>query len=162
MWNLSWPTITRASELLPRRRCAPRFSAVGCTSRAILDIVTSGQRSMVTAKLRTIRAGHPRSREKWRKVADGLRKRFPKLAILMDAAEHDVLAHRADRLNHSRRASQCRDQSADQCRWHPSERAAIVRLVCAILLEQNDEWSVQRRYMPLETMKPSGNTDFES
>ena len=27
--------------------------------------------------------------------------------------------------------------------------------------EQNDEWSVQRRYMPLETMKPSGNTDFE-
>ena len=39
----------------------------------------------------------------------------------------------------------------------PNE-AAIVRLVGAILLEQNDEGSVQRRYMPLETMKPSGNT----
>jgi transposase-like protein len=34
----------------------------------------------------------------------------------------------------------------------PNEQA-IVRLVGAILLEQNDEWAVQRcRYMPLETM----------
>ena len=34
----------------------------------------------------------------------------------------------------------------------PNE-AAITRLVGAILLEQNDEWSVQRaRYMTLETM----------
>jgi putative transposase len=32
---------------------------------------------------------------------------------------------------------------------------AIVRLIGAILLEQNDEWAVQRaRYMTLETMVP--------
>jgi putative transposase len=36
----------------------------------------------------------------------------------------------------------------------PNE-GAITRLVGAILLEQNDEWSVQRaRYMTLETMAP--------
>ena len=36
----------------------------------------------------------------------------------------------------------------------PNE-AAITRLVGAILLEQNDEWSVQRaRYMTLETIAP--------
>ena len=36
----------------------------------------------------------------------------------------------------------------------PNE-AAIVRLVGAILLEQNDEWAVQRaRYMALETIAP--------
>ena len=36
----------------------------------------------------------------------------------------------------------------------PNE-AAIVRLVGAILLEQNDEWAVQRaRYMTLETIAP--------
>jgi transposase-like protein len=32
---------------------------------------------------------------------------------------------------------------------------AIIRLVAAILLEQNDEWAVQRaRYMTLETIAP--------
>ena len=35
----------------------------------------------------------------------------------------------------------------------PNERA-IVRLVGAMLLEQNDEWAVQRRYMTLETLAP--------
>lgn len=35
---------------------------------------------------------------------------------------------------------------------------AIVRLVGALLLEQNDEWAVQRaRYMTLETIAPLGN-----
>ena len=35
---------------------------------------------------------------------------------------------------------------------------AIVRLVGALLLEQNDEWAVQRaRYMTLETIAPMGD-----
>jgi hypothetical protein len=51
-----------------------------------------------------------------------------------------------------------RDQAAHRRGWHlpifPNEDA-ITRLVGAILLEQNDEWAVQRvRYMTLETIAP--------
>ena len=33
-----------------------------------------------------------------------------------------------------------------------------MRLVGALLLEQNDEWSIQRRYMSLETLVPLSDT----
>ena len=36
---------------------------------------------------------------------------------------------------------------------------AIVRLVGAILIEQNDEWAVARRYLTLETVAHSGDPD---
>ena len=38
----------------------------------------------------------------------------------------------------------------------PNE-AAVTRLVGAILLEQNDEWAIQRRYMSLGTLAPLRN-----
>ena len=37
----------------------------------------------------------------------------------------------------------------------PNE-ASIIRLVGAILLEQNDEWALHHRYMTLETMTELG------
>ena len=44
----------------------------------------------------------------------------------------------------------------------PNE-AAITRLVGAILLEQNDEWAVQRsRYMTLESIAPIGDDPLVS
>ena len=40
------------------------------------------------------------------------------------------------------------------------DEAAITRLVGALLLEQSDEWAVQRtRYMTLETIAPLGESD---
>ena len=40
--------------------------------------------------------------------------------------------------------------------------AAVVRPVGAILLERNDAWAVARRYMTLETMRPSTDTELVS
>ena len=45
-----------------------------------------------------------------------------------------------------------------RCRLLLPNEAAITRLVGAILLEQNDEWAVQRtRYRSLETIAPLGD-----
>jgi transposase-like protein len=126
------------------------------------------QRRMVSAAIGTVfvQDAPDAARAQWRSVADQLRGKFPKLGTLMDDAENDVLAF----------------MTFPRARWtqiystNPLERlnaeikrrtnlvgifpndASITRLVGAMMLEQNDEWSLNRRYMQLEGLQTLSDT----
>ena len=101
------------------------------------------------------------TKTQWRKVADQLRANVPKLAALMDDAEADVLAYTGFPKEHWQKIQST--NGLERLNGEVKRRTevvgifpnddALVRLVGAVLLEQNDEWAVQRaRYMTLETM----------
>ncbi|WP_246691686.1 IS256 family transposase [Methylobacterium sp. WL12] len=111
------------------------------------------------------------ARQQWRRVADQLRPKVPKLAALMDTAEPDVLAYmgfpaahrvKLHSTNPLERLNGEIKRRTEVVGIFPNE-AAITRLVGAILLEQNDEWAVQRsRYMTLESIAPIGDDPLVS
>ena len=122
-----------------------------------------GQRQMVLAMINTAFAQDTQetASAQWRTVADQLRTKFPKLAALMGDSECDVLAfmsfpkaHRTQihSTNPLERLNAEIKRRTNVVGIFPND-AAITRLVGAMLLEQNDEWQLQRRYMQLEGLQ---------
>jgi len=141
------------------QRCRVHFM------RNVLAYAGKNGRRVVSAFITTAFAQNDAAaaRTQWRMVADQLRPKLPKLAAFLDEAETDVLAYMTFPPQHRTKLHSTNPierlngeikRRADVVGIFPNENA-IVRLVGAILLEQNDEWAVHRaRYMTLETIAP--------
>jgi putative transposase len=130
--------------------------------RNALSYVSKTQQSMVAAALRQafIQPDRGQSSQMLRRVADQLRQKWPKLAAFIDDSEMDVLSyldfpeqHRSKlhSTNPLERLNKEVKRRADVVGIFPNE-TSIVRLIGAVLLEQNDEWQLQHRYMQVEAM----------
>jgi transposase-like protein len=120
------------------------------------------QRPAVVAMLKTIFAQDTAeaAREQWTSVAEALRERCPKLVELMDRSREEVLVYMSFPREHWGQIASTNPlerlngeikRRADVVGIFPNDRA-VIRLVGALMLEQNDEWAVSRRYMSLESL----------
>jgi putative transposase len=131
--------------------------------RNALAFAAKGQRQIVLALINTVFAQDDAkaAAEQWAAVVDQLRGKWPKLAKMMEDSRDDVLAfmtfpkvHRTQiaTTNPLERINAEVKRRTDVVGIFPND-ASIVRLVGALLLEQNDEWQLQRRYMSLEGLQ---------
>jgi len=139
------------------QRCRTHFA------RNLLAKVPKSAQDFVAALNRSIFA-QPNDTEVWaqyHRVVDQLGPRFADAADLMDQAAEDVLAFAAFPKSHWRQVWSNNPQErlnreirrrTDVVSIFPN-RSAIIRLVGAVLAEQNDEWCCARRYMSLQSLK---------
>ncbi len=147
------------------QRCRTHFM------RNLLTRVPKSAQDLVASLVRSIFA-QPSAEEVWAqhgRVVEQLEGRFPQAAELLADAAEDILAFTAfpksmwrqiwsnnpqERLNREIR------RRTDVVGIFPN-RAAIIRLVGAVLAEQNDEWAIARRYMSLEALERAQDGQIE-
>jgi putative transposase len=135
----------------PWQRCTVHFL------REMLGHVHRGQQGMIAAALRQVfQADSPEdARRLCREVIVRLEPVAPKVAALLAEAEDDLLAFYAMPAEHRsklrstnplERVNREIGRRADVVGIFPND-AALLRLATSLLIEQNDDWLVGRRYL---------------
>jgi transposase-like protein len=149
------------------QRCRTHFM------RNLLTRVPKSAQPFVATMVRTIftQPDAASTRRQHAFVVGELSARFPEAAALLDDAREELLAFTHFDPEHWRQIWSTNPQErlnrelrrrADVVGIFPN-RAAIVRLVGAVLAEQHDEWQVTHRYMSLEYLaKPLVAIDAEA
>ena len=138
------------------QRCRTHFM------RNLLTQVPKSAQGFVATMVRTIFAQPDADtvHEQHARIVDQLQVRFPAAAALLEEAGTDLLAFTSFPKEHWRqlwsnnsleRLNKEIRRRTDVVGIFPN-RGAVVRLVGALLAEQNDEWAVARRYMSAESI----------
>jgi putative transposase len=136
-----------------------------CRTHAMRNLLTRVPKSaqgFVATMVRTIFAQPDADtvHEQHARVLCQLEGRFPEAAALLDEASADLLAFTSFPKEHWRQlwSNNSLERLNKEIRRRTDvvgifpDRAAIVRLVGALLAEQHDEWAVARRYMSAESV----------
>jgi putative transposase len=125
--------------------------------------VPKSAQNLVATLVRSIFA-QPSAEETWAQLARvvaQLRKSFPEAAAMLEEAADELLAFTAFPKEHWRQiwSNNPQERQNREIRRRTDvvgifpHRGSIVRLVGALLSEQNDEWLVARRYMSLGSLE---------
>lgn len=130
--------------------------------RNLLAKVPKSARPLVAASVRMIflEPSYEQAKPRLRQVADQLRERFPQVAGLLEEAEEEVLAYlRFPRAHWSKLGSTnpLERQNRELARRTEvvgifPNRQALLRLACACLQEQDEEWLTERRYLSVGSL----------
>ncbi len=148
------------------QRCRTHFM------RNLLTRVPKSAQGFVATMVRSIFAQPDADsvREQHVRVVAQLESRFPEAAALLEEAGPEILAFTAFPKEHWRQlwSNNSLERLNKEIRRRTDvvgifpDRASIVRLVGALLAEQNDEWQVARRYMSADSIGKTLNAESES